>query len=106
MKKPNPKMMIAKKKMDEIIAYWQELGVDGFRAEGAQMVPPEFWRWLIGRSHVRQAQVYWVAEAFEGEPARVPGATPRSTPSRMVRSGPSCSPLGLLPFKTIPPMTR
>ena len=65
------------KKMDEIIAYWQELGVDGFRAEGAQMVPPEFWRWLIGRSHVRQAQVYWVAEAFEGEPARVPGGDPQ-----------------------------
>ena len=37
------------KKMDEIIAYWQDLGVDGFRADMAQMVPPEFWRWLIGR---------------------------------------------------------
>ncbi|MDA0293847.1 MAG: alpha-amylase family glycosyl hydrolase [Verrucomicrobia bacterium] len=64
------------KKMDEIIAYWQDLGVDGFRADMAQMVPPEFWRWLIGRSHLRRPDVYWVAEAYDTDPARVPGGDP------------------------------
>ena len=64
------------KKMDEIIAYWQELGVDGFRADMAHMVPPEFWRWLIGRSHLREPGVYWVAEAYDTDPARVPGGDP------------------------------
>ena len=61
------------KKMDEIIAYWQETGVDGFRADMAHMVPPEFWRWLIERSRGRQPDVYWMAEAYDTDPARVPG---------------------------------
>jgi glycosidase len=61
------------KKMDEIIAYWQDLGVDGFRADMAHMVPPEFWRWLILRSRERQPGVYWMAEAYDTDPARVPG---------------------------------
>jgi len=65
------------KKMDEIIAYWQKLGVDGFRADMAHMVPPEFWRWLIGRSQVRQPDVYWMAEAYDTDPARVPGGDPQ-----------------------------
>ena len=34
-------------KMDAVIAYWQGLGVDGFRVDMAHMVPPEFWKWLI-----------------------------------------------------------
>jgi glycosidase len=59
--------------MDEIIAYWQDLGVDGFRADMAHMVPPEFWRWLLGRSRERQPGVYWMAEAYDTDPARVPG---------------------------------
>ncbi len=60
------------KKMDEVIAYWQGLGVDGFRADMAHMVPQEFWRWLIGRSRSRDAGVYWVAEAYEDDDAKVP----------------------------------
>jgi len=30
--------------MDEVLAYWQNLGVDGFRVDMAHMVPMEFWR--------------------------------------------------------------
>lgn len=60
------------RKMDEVIAHWQGLGVDGFRADMAHMVPPEFWRWLIGRSRARDAGVYWVAEAYEDDDAKVP----------------------------------
>ncbi|MFM7375093.1 MAG: alpha-amylase family glycosyl hydrolase [Chthoniobacterales bacterium] len=59
------------KKMDEVIAYWQELGVDGFRADMAHMVPPEFWHWLIVRARERKPEVYFVAEAYAGD-AQVP----------------------------------
>ncbi|MFM8885210.1 MAG: alpha-amylase family glycosyl hydrolase, partial [Chthoniobacterales bacterium] len=59
------------KKMDEVIAYWQELGVDGFRADMAHMVPPEFWHWLIVRAREREPEVYFVAEAYAGD-AQVP----------------------------------
>jgi glycosidase len=67
------------KKMDEIIAYWQETGVDGFRADMAHMVPPEFWRWLIERSRGRQPDVYWMAEAYDTDPSGVPGGDPAVT---------------------------
>jgi len=59
------------KKMDEVISYWQELGVDGFRADMAHMVPPEFWHWLMVRARQRNPDVYFVAEAYAGD-AQVP----------------------------------
>jgi hypothetical protein len=36
-------------KMDRVLAYWQDQGVDGFRCDMAHMVPPEFWAWAIPR---------------------------------------------------------
>lgn len=64
------------KKMDEVIAYWQGLGVDGFRVDMAHMVPPEFWRWLIVRARDRQPGVFFVAEAYDNDPAKVAGSDP------------------------------
>ncbi|MGI8431356.1 MAG: hypothetical protein ACR2MW_03580 [Chthoniobacterales bacterium] len=40
-------------KMDRVIAYWQSLGVDGFRCDMAHMEPPEFWKWLIAKARAR-----------------------------------------------------
>lgn len=34
-------------KMLDIMTYWCEKGVDGFRVDMAEMVPVEFWRWSI-----------------------------------------------------------
>jgi hypothetical protein len=59
-------------KMDAVIAHWQELGVDGFRCDMAHMVPVEFWRWLIERARTRSASVFFCAEAYDDDPARVP----------------------------------
>lgn len=64
------------KKMDAIIAYWQDLGVDGFRVDMAHMVPPEFWKWLIHRARERQSKVFFMAEAYEDDPAKVPSQEP------------------------------
>lgn len=61
------------KKMDEVIAHWQGLGVDGFRADMAHMVPPEFWRWMVARARQRNPDVYFMAEAYDSDPAKVPG---------------------------------
>jgi len=66
------------KKMDEVIAYWQELGVDGFRADMAHMVPPEFWHWLIVRARERNPDVFFVAEAYAGD-AQVPSGDPEAS---------------------------
>jgi len=63
-------------RMDRIIAFWQEAGVDGFRCDMAHMVPPEFWHWLIGRARARNPKVYFTAEAYDLDPMKVPGSDP------------------------------
>lgn len=68
-------------KMDAIIAYWQENGVDGFRVDMAHMVPPEFWKWLIHRARERDADVFFYAEAYDDDPAKVASREPVFKPS-------------------------
>jgi len=60
--------------MDAIIDYWQEMGVDGFRADMAHMVPMEFWSWLVKRARARDAGVLFFAEAYDGDPAKLTNA--------------------------------
>ena len=57
--------------MDEILAYWQELGVDGFRADMAHLIPMEFWRWAVKRARCRNAGVFFMAEAYDNDPAKL-----------------------------------
>ncbi|QTN33385.1 alpha-amylase [Akkermansiaceae bacterium] len=57
--------------MDEILGYWQEMGVDGFRVDMAHMVPMEFWRWSVKRSRERDPQVFFCAEAYDNDPAKL-----------------------------------
>jgi glycosidase len=64
------------RKMDEIIAYWQAMGVDGFRCDMSHMVPPEFWAWAIGRARARQPDVWFMGEAYNNDPAKLPPADP------------------------------
>lgn len=60
--------------MDEILAYWQETGVDGFRVDMAHIVPMEFWRWLVRRSRSRDGKVFFMAEAYDSDPAKLTDA--------------------------------
>jgi glycosidase len=64
------------RKMDLVIAYWQSLGVDGFRCDMSHMVPPEFWKWLIARARQRVPEVFFMGEAYDSDPAKVPGSDP------------------------------
>lgn len=57
--------------MDEILAYWQEMGVDGFRVDMAHIVPMEFWHWLVKRARARDAEVFFMAEAYDSDPAKL-----------------------------------
>jgi len=61
--------------MDSILAYWQELGVDGFRCDMAHMVPMEFWKWVVHKARDRFAHVYFLAEAYAGDPMKVTAKT-------------------------------
>ena len=64
------------KKMDGVLAYWQAMGIDGFRCDMSHMVPPEFWNWIIARARTRQPDVTFIGEAYDNDPAKVPGVDP------------------------------
>jgi glycosidase len=66
------------KKMDRVLAYWQAIGVDGFRCDMAHMVPPEFWNWAIAKARERSRSrgIVFVGEAYDTDPAKVPGMDP------------------------------
>lgn len=52
------------RKMLNIICFWCSSGVDGFRVDMAEMVPVEFWRWLI--SNVRKDyKIMMIAEIYQ-----------------------------------------
>jgi glycosidase len=57
--------------MDEVLAHWQAMGVDGFRADMAHMVPMEFWRWVVRRCRARDPDVFLTAEAYDNDPAKL-----------------------------------
>lgn len=67
------------KKMDRVIAYWQSLGVDGFRCDMAHMVPAEFWQWAIAQARLRNPAVFFLAEAYNNDPGKVPATNPELT---------------------------
>lgn len=51
--------------VDHILAYWQDLGVDGFRADFAHYVPQDAWSYLIWEARQRDEDVFFMAEAYE-----------------------------------------
>lgn len=63
--------------VDEILAFWQSKGVDGFRCDMAHLIPAEAWRYLIGnaRSQGRDPDAYFLAEAYPGYNANEPVQT-------------------------------
>lgn len=60
--------------MNAVLAYWQEMGVDGFRVDMAHMVPMEFWRWVVARCRARDSSVFFAAEAYDNDPAKLTDA--------------------------------
>jgi glycosidase len=64
------------KKIDQVIEHWQSLGVDGFRCDMSHMVPPEMWSWTIAQARHRRPDVFFIGEAYNDDPAKVPGSDP------------------------------
>ncbi len=50
--------------MDDILAFWQEKGIGGFRCDMAHMVPMAFWKWALSHARVRRSSVFFMAEAY------------------------------------------
>lgn len=54
-------------KMYDIIDFWASKGVDGFRCDMVELVPPEFFRWLIVKVKNRFPSVIFIAEVYKKE---------------------------------------
>ncbi len=51
-------------KMYEILEYWSQKGVDGFRCDMAEMVPVEFWGWVIPKIKAKYPNTIFIAEIY------------------------------------------
>ena len=52
-------------KMLEILLFWADKGVDGFRCDMVEMVPPEFLKWLIAEVRRRYPEMLFIGEAYD-----------------------------------------
>ncbi len=51
-------------KMRDVLLYWASKDVDGFRCDMAEMVPVEFWNWVIPEVKSEFAHVVFIAEIY------------------------------------------
>jgi glycosidase len=51
-------------KMRDILIYWANKNVDGFRCDMAEMVPVEFWNWVIPQVKEVNPEIIFVAEIY------------------------------------------
>lgn len=51
-------------RMHEILEFWTKKGVDGFRCDMAEMVPVEFWGWVIPQIKEINPDIIFIAEVY------------------------------------------
>ena len=52
-------------KMLDILLFWCGKGVDGFRCDMAEMVPVEFWQWVIPQVKQQYPEIIFIAEVYQ-----------------------------------------
>ena len=58
-------------KMLDIVRFWAGKGVDGFRCDMVEMVPPQFMKWLIGRIKQEFPEIIFIAEVYQKDKYRM-----------------------------------
>jgi glycosidase len=56
--------------MTEILLFWASKNVDGFRCDMAEMVPVEFWQWVIHEVKKKYADIVFIAEVYRPQEYR------------------------------------
>ena len=51
-------------KMLEILLFWASKGIDGLRCDMAEMVPVEFWEWVIPQVKKQYPELIFIAEVY------------------------------------------
>lgn len=57
-------------KMKDILFYWADKGVDGFRCDMAEMVPVEFWEWITEEVKSVYPDILFIAEIYNPDQYR------------------------------------
>ena len=52
-------------KMLDIVLFWASKGVDGFRCDMVELVPPQFFQWLIKKVKEQYPEVIFIAEVYK-----------------------------------------
>lgn len=52
-------------KMRDILTFWANKNVDGFRCDMAEMVPVEFWQWVIPQVKKVNPAIIFIGEAYD-----------------------------------------
>ena len=52
------------KKMRDILLFWSRKKVDGFRCDMAEMVPLDYWRWVIPQIKATNPEMVFIAEIY------------------------------------------
>lgn len=52
-------------RMADIIRFWAETGVDGFRCDMVELVPPAFFKWLISKIRKQYPSLIFIAEVYK-----------------------------------------
>jgi glycosidase len=52
-------------KMYDILNYWSQKGVDGYRCDMVEMVPTEFWAWVIPKLKAAYPGTIFIGEAYD-----------------------------------------
>lgn len=51
-------------KMRDILLFWAAKGVDGFRCDMVEMVPVEFWSWVVDEVRKEHPEMIFIGEAY------------------------------------------
>ncbi len=54
-------------KMKDVLLFWAAKSVDGFRCDMAEMIPLEFWRWVIPQIKDAFPEILFVGEVYQPE---------------------------------------
>jgi len=52
-------------RMLEILQFWTQKGVDGFRCDMVEMVPVEFWEWIIPQIKEINPEIIFIGEVYQ-----------------------------------------